>query len=67
MHQTGREIVRGRAKASDGNGNLRIAGGEGIANVDAGKSKAPRLGAGLCDSEGDGARTRNHRIDNPVL
>ena len=30
-------------------------------------SKAPQLIARPCESEGDGVRTRNHRIDNPVL
>ena len=29
--------------------------------------KAPQHRAGPCESEGDGVRTRNHRIDNPVL
>ena len=29
--------------------------------------KTLRHDAGLCDSEADGTRTRNHRIDSPVL
>jgi integrase len=65
--QTAREMVRGRAESCDEGGKLRLAGGEGFASIHAGNDKTPRHGAGSFTREGDGVRTRNHRIDNPVL
>jgi len=65
--QTGRETVRTNANACDEGHALRLVGNGEKHLVFAGNSKTPRLGAGSCSNEGDGARTRNHRIDNPVL
>jgi hypothetical protein len=66
-HHGSREMVRMDANTCDESGKLRLAGGKGFASIHAGKSETPRHGAGSCLREGDGVRTRNHRIDNPVL
>ncbi len=62
-----REIVRGSASVHEGGGALRLAGTSGKRNAGAEISEAPRSRAEPCENEGDGVRTRNHRIDNPVL
>ncbi len=67
MHQTGREIVRGSASVREGAEHLKLAGDDRNPLHGAEMSKAPQINARPCECEGDGVRTRNHRIDNPVL
>ena len=59
------------AKAGDGWENRPVGKGEGEGERKAlrvaDKDKARPLGAGLGENEADGGRTRNHRIDSPVL
>jgi len=63
----GREIRRSTADVCDAGGILRLAGSERKGLVSAGNNEAPRNSARPFVNEGDGVRTRNHRIDNPVL